>query len=53
MTIVIFYFNFKLAYYIEKQLIKFYISSVYLVTLLKLILSFRYSVPVDFIGYST
>ena len=42
-----------LAYYIEKQLVKFYIPSVYFATLPKLILSFSYSVAVGFIGYST
>ena len=41
-------------YYIENQLITFHISSVYLATLLKLLLSFSYSVvALDFIGYST
>ena len=42
-----------LAYYIEKQLVKFYIPSVYFATLPKLILSFSYSVAVGFTGYST
>ena len=46
-------FNYP-SYHIKKQLIKFYISSVYLARLLKLIISFIYSVvAVDFIGYST
>ena len=42
-----------MPYYIENQLTKFYISSVYLETLFKFILSFSYSVSVDVIGYST
>ena len=51
---IIFYFNFQLSDYIEKYLIKFYISSVYLARLLTWILSFSYSVvALDFIGYST
>ena len=43
-----------LPYYIANQLITFHISAVYLATLLKLLLSFSYSmVALDFIGYST
>ena len=42
-----------LSYYIEKQLIEFYVSTVYLVMMLKLFLKFSYfGVAVDFIDYS-